>query len=215
MIQRRMYRAQLKEGTRDGFVRLLEDTGTRWGRELRRQGMHGGCLFEKEGGLFLYLETAGEEFEWEWPDGCHEMLEIWPGQKSGGRLAVPMLDIYHDGEAEPSKSRSGHTVRERIGSLARLKPEMYGSYVFYHHAKQEETPESFNPTYMIGAHENIIFSYQEQPAPRGEIRATRRTWPAPIAPNNWHEIMQPHFIPWSEGERGPVLWERMNILLDF
>lgn len=209
-----MYRAQLKERTRDRFVRVLEENGPSWGEELRRRGMLGGSLFEKERDLFLYFETSGEGFEWEWPDACREMLEIWPGE-SGCRLAVPMLEIYRDGEAETPEARSGRFVRERVGSLARLKPEMYGSYVFYHYAKQEETPGSFNPTYMIGAHENLIFSYQEQPAPRGERRESRRTWPTPVAPNNWHEMMQPHFIPWSEGEQGPVLWERMNLLLTF
>ncbi|GAA3408724.1 hypothetical protein GCM10020370_45710 [Paenibacillus hodogayensis] len=205
----------MMEGSRDGFVRALEESTPLWGQELRAQGMVDGCLFEKDGDLYLYLETSGEGFEWKWPDACREMLQLWPGEKGGCRLAVPMLDIFHDGEAEGREFRSGDSVRERIGSLARLKPEMYGSYVFYHYAKQEETPGSFNSTYMIGAHENIIFSYHELPAPKGESQSTRRTWPEPITPNNWHDIMLPHFIPWSSGESGPVLWEKMSILLSF
>ncbi|MFK7692656.1 hypothetical protein [Paenibacillus sp. HJGM_3] len=211
-----MYRAQLKAGTRDAFIRALEEAGSPWGQRLRQRGLLTGTLFEREGGLFLYLETADEDFKWDWPLNCLDFLESWPGENGGRRLAVPMLDIYHDGEGEALESRrDGRNVRERIGSLARLKPEMYGSYIFYHYAQQEETPNSFNPTYIIGAHENWIFSYHELPAPQGSRQSTRRTWPAPIAPTNWHEVMQPHFIPWSIGEQGPVLWVRMTALWTF
>ncbi|PYI55574.1 hypothetical protein [Paenibacillus flagellatus] len=111
--------------------------------------------------------------------------------------------------------RDGRSIRERIGSVARLKPEMYASYVFYHYAKQEETPNSFNPTYIIGAHEEVLFSYEEKPAPARGMGGTRRTWPAPVVPDDWHGVMRPHFIPWSDGERGPLLWERLNTLLSF
>ncbi|RKN75839.1 hypothetical protein [Paenibacillus ginsengarvi] len=214
MITRRMYRAQVKEGAREDFVLALEENGSRWEKELRDLGLINGCLFEKKGGVFVYAEYAANSFEWEWPGRCRKLLEIWPGEK-GARLEVPMLDIYHDGEAGAQEVGIGRAGRERLGSLARLKPELFASYVFYHYAKQEETPGSFNPTYIIGAHENILFSYQELPAPKGESRATRRTWPAPVAPDNWHETMQPHFLPWSDGERGPVLWEKMSMLLSF
>lgn len=215
-MKRRMYRAQLKAGTRDAFIRALEEAGSHWGQRLRQRGLLTGALFEREGGLFLYLETADEDFKWEWPAACRELMERWPGGWGDSLLAVPMLDIYHDGEGESSETRrEGRIVRERIGSLARLKPEMYGSYIFYHYALQEETPNSFNPTYMIGAHENWIFSYHELPAPQGSRQSTRRTWPSPVAPTNWHETMLPHFIPWSIGEQGPVLWVRMTALWTF
>ncbi|RAV20111.1 hypothetical protein [Paenibacillus contaminans] len=211
-MKRRMYRAQLKERTKEKFVLALEESLSEWRQELQRQGMLAGSLFEKGDSLFLYFETAGESFKWEWPAACRAMLETWPGGSDGtSRLVVPMLDIYHDGEGESPEARCED--RERIGSLARLKPEMYGSYIFYHYAKQEETPNSFNPTYMIGAHEEVIFSYHERPVSASASGVTRRTWPAPITPDNWHDLMRPHFIPWTDGEQGAELWVKMNALL--
>ena len=215
-MKRSLYRAQVEDGNKELFVVVLEEARQAWRRELMRQGALACSLFAKDESLFLYLESEGECFKWEWPDACKEMLETWPGDSGVRRYAVPMLDIYHDGEPEPSSARrDGQTACERIGSLARLRPEMYGSYIFYHFALQEEKPGSFNPTYMIGAHETLIFSYQERPAPVGGTVAPRRTWPAAVAPANWHEIMLPHFIPWSDGEQGPVLWEPMNTLFTF
>jgi nicotinamide mononucleotide adenylyltransferase len=80
---------------------------------------------------------------------------------------------------------------------------------------QEEKPSCFNPTYIIGAHEDLIFSYQEHPTPAFEHGVTRMKWPAAITPENWHDVMQPHFIPWSESEQGMALWEKMDTLLSF
>ncbi|OCT15287.1 hypothetical protein A8709_14415 [Paenibacillus pectinilyticus] len=212
-MKRWMYRSQLKEGFETSFLLELSKAGKVWQSELRQRGVMSGSVFERMGDLFLYFETEGEHCEWEWPDGCRAMMETWPGSGGKRRYAVPMLDIFHDGE--PSEVRDGQIDRERIGMLARLKPELYGSYIFYHYALQEEKPNSFNPTYTIGTHEDLIFSYHERPTPAFEHGATRRTWPAPIAPENWHDMMKPHFIPWSEGEQGPELWTRMTTLLTF
>ncbi|MDR6553749.1 hypothetical protein J2736_004959 [Paenibacillus qinlingensis] len=208
-----MYRAQTKVGCEVGFALALAEAAVSWQRELRGQGVVGCSIFAKGSGVFLYFEMTGEGCEWEWPITCKPLLEAWPGSFGGEhRYAVPMLDIFHDGEPEMKEAgQSG----ERVGSLARLKPSKYSSYIFYHYAMQEEKPSCFNPTYLIGAHEELIFSYQERPAPSFEHGVTRRKWPAPITPENWHDVMQPHFIPWSESEHGPILWETMDTILSF
>lgn len=198
------------------FTLALEQSRIGWLRELRRRGALKGSLFAQDDGLFLYVDTADEQFDWEWPTACKPMLETWPGGRGGARLTVPMLAIYRDGEPSAYEDRQGgQRPRERIGSLARLKPDMYAGYIFYHYAKQEETPNSFNPSYIIGAHEELIFSYEEKPAPPFGSRQTRRTWPAAVTPDNWHELMRPHFIPWTESGQEPVLWVRMQTILHF
>ncbi|CAH1225538.1 hypothetical protein PAECIP111891_05823 [Paenibacillus allorhizoplanae] len=214
-MMRRMYRAQVKEGCEVGFALSLAQEAASWQSQLRGQGVVSCSIFTKGSGVFLYFETTGEGCEWEWPTTCKLLLETWPGGFEGlQRYAVPMLDIYHDGEPEMREDRL-QSGRERVGMLARLKPSKYSSYIFYHYAMQEEKPSCFNPTYIIGAHEELIFSYHERPAPAFEHGATRMKWPAPITPDNWHETMKPHFIPWSENEQGPVLWEKMDTILSF
>lgn len=212
MMMRSMYRAQTKVGCEASFALALAEADASWQRELREQGIVSCSIFMKESGVFLYFEMTSESCEWEWPIPCRQLLETWPGNGGKQRYAVPMLDIYHDGELE---IRETNQSRERVGSLARLKPSKYSSYIFYHYAMQEEKPSCFNPTYLIGAHEELIFSCYERPVPAFEHGPTRRKWPAPITPDNWHDIMQPHFIPWSENEQGPVLWENMDTILSF
>lgn len=213
-MMRRMYRAQVKEGCEASFALALAEAATSWQRELRGQGIVSCSIFAKGSGVFLYFETTSECCEGEWPITCRQLLETWPGSGGLRRYVVPMLNIYHDGELELREDRQ-HSGRERLGMLARLKPSKYSSYIFYHYALQEEKPSCFNPTYIIGAHEELIFSYHERPSPAFEHGATRMSWPAPITPENWHDIMQPHFIPWSESEQGPVLWENMITILTF
>ncbi len=214
-MMRRMYRAQVKEGCEVSFALALAEAAASWQCELRGEGIVSCSIFAKGSGVFLYFETTSESCEWEWPITCRQLLEAWPGGIGGvQRYAVPMLDIYHDGEPEMRESRQ-QSDRERVGSLARLKPSKYSSYIFYHYALQEEKPSCFNPTYMIGAHEELIFSFHEHPSPAFEHGQSRRKWPAPITPDNWHDIMQPHFIPWTESEQGPVLWETMDTILSF
>jgi hypothetical protein len=95
-----------------------------------------------------------------------------------------MNDIFHYNQPDIAENwRGDRKVERRLGSLARLKPEMYGSYVFYHYQLQEEKPGSGNKTYIIGSHELYLFSYQELPvslaeAPQG-LLATHNT------PANW------------------------------
>ncbi|MBB3114483.1 L-rhamnose mutarotase [Paenibacillus phyllosphaerae] len=217
-MRRRMFRAQVKASCKAEFVRAIEETGPAWLKRLQGQGIQAFTLFEKDNGLFLYMESADSDDLscWTWPDRCVALLEAWPGEDGRRRFEVPMLDIFHDGDNELLENlQAGRERRERIGSLARLKPEMYGSYVFYHYAMQEERPNGFNPTYMIGAQEQLLFSYEERPAPGERGGASRRTWPAPIVPDNWHEVMEPHFRPWPGDEQGSKLWVKMNLILSY
>ncbi|KRF05521.1 hypothetical protein ASG89_20550 [Paenibacillus sp. Soil766] len=201
-------------GCEASFAHALAEAATSWQRELREQGIVSCAIFAKESGIFVYFEAVSEDCEWEWPSACRDLLETWPGSGGMKRYAVPMLDIYHDGEPEIRDARQ-NCGRECIGMLAILKPSKISSYIFYHYALQEEKPSCFNPTYIIGAHEELIFSYHERPTPAFVNGATRRKWPAPITPENWHDVMQPHFIPWSESEQGPILWEKMHAILSF
>ncbi|MGG1516311.1 hypothetical protein ABE504_12905 [Paenibacillus oryzisoli] len=208
-----MYRAQVKAGSETDFVSALAESARDWEYDLRGQSIASIAIFAKESSLFVYLEAMNEAALWHWPYACRDHLEVWPKAEGNPRDTVPLLPIYRDGEPVDVRRTGAH---ERLGHLARLRPEMYSSYIFYHFALQEEKPNSFNPTYVIGAHEELIFSYHERPAPAFESGATRQTWPASILPSaDWHELMEPHFQPWPGGDQGPVLWEKMNLIYSF
>lgn len=162
--------------------------------------------FAGEGGLYFYAETEEDEEPSVIPSElARQFLQMWPSL-SGPKPAVLMMDVFHDGEpASMEEWRGRRPVERRVGSLARLKPEMYSSYIYYHYQMQEERPSGFNQTYIIGAHENMLFSYFELPAsledPKREARLkTNHT------PQDWHVVMLPHFIPWEQqGEAGEAI----------
>ena len=170
-------------------------------------------IFRHEQWLYGYLESpvldCAEGFA---SDVLAESCTTVP-TSLGQRWALPLPDIFHDGSPDDAAAwRSpGDNPQQRIGSLARLKPETYSRYVFYHYQRQAELPQSFNRRYIIGAHDTTLFSYQELPAvttaPPPPTLTTRNT------PQNWQEVMEPHFVPWTtlpDDQRSwqvlPCLW---------
>lgn len=209
---RGMYMAQLQPANGD-FKTAVTAAADKWRGELRTSGVVAFALYGWERLLFVYVESTDDGYSFAWPEELRGRMERWPGQPEPG-LAAPMLDIFHDGVPRDVASwREGRAIDARIGSLARLKPEQYASYVFYHYQLQEETPESFNKTYTIGACGNYIFSYYETPdslspvKPAGLLRTSN-------TPGNWHEVMLPHFIPWEDADNEEhALWRPLETLL--
>lgn len=216
-MKRYMYRAQTKTGSIEPFLGAFAAGAAEAERALREAGALTYALYRWERELFVYLEAEGEREAAAfplWPEEAAAFLERWPGEAEP-RTETPMLDIFHDGVPVDVRSwREGRIVERRVGSLARLKPEQYASYVFYHYQMQEERPESFNQTYMIGSHERYIFSYAELPAsksgrPRRGLLDTDRT------PPNWQDVMDPHFEMWTDPEHRGKPWRRMDCVHAF
>ena len=209
-MKRWMYRAVWKDCHVDaaawvkGYAAELDD-------HLNGQGVPVCTWFSTGNQLYIYVETMGDTE----PSVIPLVLagrywQEWPGL-SGPRPAVPMLDVFHDGEPISLDSwRGSRPIQRRVGSIARLKPEMYSSYVYYHYQMQEERPSSFNQTYMIGAHEDMLFSYCELPAslegPKREGRLKTN-----LTPQDWHGLMEPHFVPWGE----EALWRELPIIYHY
>ena len=122
-------------------------------------------------------------------------------------------DIFHDDvqtDDVPWRRPDWKPAR-RAGKLARLKPEMYASYVFLHYQLQEEQPRLFSKYYTIGSFGPYIFSYDELPGivepPRAGRLDTKRT------PADWPAAMLPHFEPWGpEVSEGEQLWRETESL---
>lgn len=214
MLRRHVYRSIARVEDAGKLKEAVQMIREELEASLRDAGAVCFALFQWEHRLFAYVETEEGPFQFAYPDRLNRWLLSWPGEEEA-RYAVPMLDIFHDGVPEDRDSwRTGRTVEERAGRLARLRPEQYASYIFYHYQMQEEKPESFNKTYLIATHETLIFSYSELPASvsavpkRGKLNTS-------LTPSNWHELMEPHFVPWTDTAPEERLWRKLELLLAF
>ncbi|PRX61505.1 hypothetical protein B0G52_12524 [Cohnella sp. SGD-V74] len=212
-MERVMLVSQTQSNQEEEVVRRLQ-TGrfSLVSRSAREDGIERLSVF-RFGRLLLvyaeYREKRGKDRGF-WNEEIERLLEPWPGGESGDRFEVRLNDIFHDDE--PSEDvpwrRPGYEPRQRVGSLARLKPEQYASYVFLHYQLQEEKPRGFSKYYIIGSFERFIFSYQELPAqvepPRKGLLATANT------PQDWHGAMEPHFEPWADTAEEERIWRELE-----
>jgi hypothetical protein len=162
--------------------------------------------FRRGADVFVYHESVGSPIDvHDLFAGALPLLTPWP---DGGALRhfVPMLDIFHCGEPLSLEYwRRKQPVERYEGKVIRLRPEKVASYIFYHYQMQEEKPGSFDKYGIIGIHENLLFFYLEKPfvlesPPKPGSLSTKNT------PDNWHEVMFPHFQPWVDSAGVDDLW---------
>ncbi|RAP74676.1 hypothetical protein [Paenibacillus montanisoli] len=209
-IHRFMWISAIKRGMEEAFATELAGAGVQLRKRLQRQGVLTCSVFREGRYLFTYLEAGGADSLWAWDDRLSSLLDAWPGIGERDAHELRMNDIFHDDiplDDVPWR-RPGYRPTQRVGSLAKLKPEQYASYVFLHYQLQEEQPRLFNKYYTIGSFGDYIFSYHELPAivepTRKGLLATSET------PPDWGVAMAPHFEPWADDtEREPV-WRVME-----
>lgn len=220
MIHRLVFYSLLRPFANEEFSRKVieetEDIIADW----KSYGISEASIFVFDPYVCVYAEASNTKTSWDWPESFKELLEIWPTEpgnidnKSSIRLTMPMMDIFHDGVPMDSSTwRDNRQVEKRIGSIARLKPEQVASYIFYHYQLQEEQPESFNKSYIIGIFSRLLFSYYELPEAVSEVKlhgllSTKQT------PDNWQEVMNPHFDQWETDNVDEQLWQRMECILN-
>ncbi|RXZ84800.1 hypothetical protein EBB07_01930 [Paenibacillaceae bacterium] len=208
-MQRMMYLSRLKQQHSETFLQHIHANQPQWEAYLANQRILEAVLFQDDDLLMLYVESEGEPL-FEWPEPYMNWLEQWP-TAIGLASCMPLMDIFHDGLPASQTTWREREPEQRFGAIARLKPEMYASYVFYHYQLQEEKPSHFNKMYMIGACGNLIFSYSESPAtmeqpPRQGLLQTSNT------PSDWVSAMDPHFIPWEGEPDKSRLWRQMRLV---
>lgn len=114
--------------------------------------------------LFLYYEAiekpvSPEEFL----SPLSPCLELWPG-KEGMRQWVHMYHIYYHAVPEGTEDWKRKTEPEqRRGRIAFLKRENMFQYVYHHFAIVQEGLLEGDKYQSIALHEDILFSYFEEP----------------------------------------------------
>lgn len=206
-MKRRLYLALVMDNKLNDYLEQLSKYKKQFSYSLEEQLVSVFLIFRHCQFLFIYVETQNDRFSLEWPMALQPNLERWPSIHQTG-TAIELIDIYHDNQPIEGKPWRMKEPEQRVAKMARLNPEHVGSYIYYHYQKQEEKPGSFNQTYIIGAYGRYMFSYHEVPATKGDTRPGRLS--TNLTPDNWHEVMQPHFEPWDYLEE-ETLWQPMDL----
>lgn len=197
MIERRQYRGCLKEGIRgEVMTEGLKAAGQTIRQMIGDGVLLTASLYEYGSMCFLYYEAlrpdvVPEEFLGE----LTPFLEMWP-EETGKTPWALMYHIYHHsvpedvGEWERDRGRNPGAEQElapergrrpkrqpdrggkknRIGRIAFLYPEKLFSYTYWHQAIVEEGLLKGDKYQCIALHENILFSYFEEPKTMVNIR---------------------------------------------
>ena len=145
--------------------------------------------------LFLYYEAVGEEIRPEaFMAPLHPLLAQWP-QKEDTCDWAKMYHIYwHDVPRDENDWLRPVPPERRRGRIACLKPETMFRYVYHHFAIVEEGLLQGDRYQSIALHEDVLFSYFEEPRSHTNIRRdpTRQSQ----AIQGWLDVdPESHFIP--------------------
>jgi len=198
MIYRFGYTGQLKEGEKENF-KLAVEAGNFPQSVISLSVMHW------KNRVFLYYESRDDMTVTPHSlfGDMSAYLVTWPGEKEE-RLWIQMYDIFHYNRPVDDDEWTRHIEMRPFGRLMRIKPEMLASYIYYHHQLQEEKPGLSNKYGVIFMHENLLLFYLEDP----EIVETltfKGRLDTHNSPDNWHEVMEPHFMPWDDTDP-PIQW---------
>lgn len=90
-------------------------------------------------------------------------MQVWPGQ-NGDRLWVHMYHIYYHSVPEsPEQWKRAAVPEKRRGRIAFLRDDRLFSYTYFHKAIVDEGLLTGDRYQSIALHENILFSYFEEP----------------------------------------------------
>lgn len=203
-IHRALYRAQARPGQAAAVQFKQHVDGVTVGVEPGQ--IMTISVFRLASTFFVYWESVGRAIA---PSALfgdmRAVLEDWPGE-AVPRSFVPMTDIFHcQTPASVDHWRRTQPIERWSGRVARLKPEMASSYIFYHYQLQEERPGSFDKYGLICLHETLMFFYMElpsiveTPSVKGKL-ATNHT------PDHWQDVMNPHFERWTDAPPGQDIW---------
>ena len=166
MISRNEYRGCVKANVlKEDWETALAQTKTLVQEQKEQNKVLTVCLYQHKNMLFLYMETLQDGI-------CPQTLlaplvpymEQWP-EENGLTPWAPMYHIYHHSipgdVSEWVKERASN--ENRIGRIAFLKPEKLFSYTYWHYAIVQEGLLKGDKYQYISLHENVLFSYFEEP----------------------------------------------------
>lgn len=234
-IYRLHYRGQLKEaisGQELAEALALCEENVRQAQKENK--IMTAALYYHNNTLFLYYEAVGSPAEIQEPltaegglDGINiesgediqaqvirpdslltplnDFLQPWPGQ-NGNRLWVHMYHIYYHSIPESPQQWKRTAIPEmRRGRIAFLREDKLFSYVYWHKAIVDEGLLLGDKYQSIALHENILFSYFEEPRVQANVRGDFET-PSKVI-DEWTAVdPESHFIHMPQGNGGNFMF---------
>lgn len=211
-IYRLHYRAQLKENINIEQINTVVEHCKENIRKFQCEGLIlTAALYYHNQMLFLYYEAIGKVPNMEKSESLQTtcvlpsdfleplapFLREWPGQEET-RLWVYMYHIYYHSKPTTIESwKRTYTPELRRGRIAFLRAEKLYSYIYYHKAIVDEGLLQGDKYQSIALHENILFSYFEEPKTMVNIQGNDE--PSKVI-EDWLAVdPESHFIHMPEG----------------
>ena len=145
--------------------------------------------------LFLYYEAVGEEIRPEcFMAPLHPVLSQWPQKEETCDWALMYNVFWHDAPKDDEDWKRSVPPERRRGRIAWLKHDTMFRYVYHHFAIAEEGILQGDRYQSIALHEDILFSYFEEPRTPGNLRRDTTLQSQTI--QAWLDVKpESHFIP--------------------
>jgi hypothetical protein len=200
-VYRFHYRSSLKKEYGAAEIKVaLEECQAILGRFIAEGKIMTAALYHHRQLLFFYYECIGRELKpKQLLKPLSPYLERWPGQEEL-REWVDMYPIFYHALPKGKQDWTRPKAPElRRGRIAFLKPEKLFSYVYHHQALVDEGLWHGDKYQFIALHENILFSYFEEPKTITNLQGNLEK-PSQAIQEWLKAVPEDHFIRLPEGK---------------
>lgn len=180
MVRRSQYRCSFKSMIDElQFDGLVERCKEKMAERVRKGMLCNASFYKYESMGFLYIEEIVDDENAGRMDIDSLMADIrpflkpWP-REEGDRFFAPMINVYyhHIPEEDLDAWEYERTTEKktRVGRVAFVFPDKLTSYLKHHIAIVEEGLLKGDKYAFISMHENLLFSYYEEPRNNVNIR---------------------------------------------
>ena len=194
-VYRCHYRGRLEAADAAQLSDLLQQCEQNAQRLINDGALMTAALYYYGNQLFLYYEAVGEEIRPErFMAPLHPVLSQWPQKEDTCDWALMYNVFWHDAPKDDEDWKRSVPPERRRGRIAWLKHDTMFRYVYHHFAIAEEGILQGDRYQSIALHEDILFSYFEEPRTPGNLRRDTTLQSQTI--QAWLDVNpESHFIP--------------------
>ena len=194
-VYRCHYRGRLEKADAAQLVDLLQQCEQNAQQLINDGAVMTAALYYYGNQLFLYYEAVGEEIRPErFMAPLHPVLSQWPQKEDTCDWALMYNVFWHDAPKDDEDWKRSVPPERRRGRIAWLKHDTMFRYVYHHFAIAEEGILQGDRYQSIALHEDILFSYFEEPRTPGNLRRDTTLQSQTI--QAWLDVNpESHFIP--------------------
>ena len=194
-VYRCHYRGRLEEADAAQLADMLQQCEQNAQRLINDGALMTAALYYYGNQLFLYYEAVGDEIRPErFMAPLHPVLSQWPQKEDTCDWALMYNVFWHDAPKDNEDWKRSVPPERRRGRIAWLKHDTMFRYVYHHFAIAEEGILQGDRYQSIALHEDILFSYFEEPRTPGNLRRDTTLQSQTI--QAWLDVNpESHFIP--------------------